>query len=265
MVRGRLARNGDQVIGELLPAYQLDGLEPLAAEPSEFAVVLRSQSGQELGRFPFDPEWRLHVHGDPDEPPPPEPEPRSVMSFSQLVPALAGVHVIDLMGPTGLLDTIEYSANAPQVEFVGPGSTVPPGTDSVSAQWSGHDQDGDSLLYSVYYSSDGGEVWQLQSFEQTGTSLEVPLRADIARHMIKVIATDGVRSGESVTEFTVSAQVGATATAVPVSTPQATSSPVSETGGGCAAPVRGSAKRNVAPYMLAGLVGLLLVGRRRKG
>jgi hypothetical protein len=195
LVRGILSR-GTQALGSLLPAYELQGDADLEAESSgDYAIVLRNASGAELGRYPFIPEWTLPTH------PPTE---RDLISFLYRVPRLPGVAQIDLLGPGDVLDSLRFSANAPSVAITTPNqdTAVQPADGMVTVTWTGTDVDGDALAYTVLYSSDGGETWQLRAFEQSDSEAAVVIDPNVTNHKVKIIANDGAQSAEAVWEFT---------------------------------------------------------------
>lgn len=193
VVRGRLARNGAQVAGELLPAYEMDGAIDLpSGKQGDWAIVARDAGGRVLGRYPFDPEWSIPDLG----------RERDLISFLYRIPARAGIASVDLEGPGGLLNTLTWSAHAPAVAITTPtsNSVSEPVDGKVHVTWSGKDPDGGNLLYSVLYSNDGGKVYVAQSVEQPGTSFDVTLSSGVS-HRIRIVATDGARSAESTIAF----------------------------------------------------------------
>ncbi|MBI4287496.1 MAG: right-handed parallel beta-helix repeat-containing protein, partial [Chloroflexi bacterium] len=202
LVRGMLSR-GARDRGSLLPAYQLMGEVDLEmGSGGDYAIVTRNAAGSVLGRYPFKPIWTLSTH------PPTE---LGLVSFAHRVPRLQGITRIDLEGPGGVLASLRFSASAPIVAITAPGdgAAIPAANDQVSVKWTGRDADSDALLYTVFYSSDGGETWQLQSFEQSKNELIIAIDAKGTAHRVKVVATDGANSTEAVAGFTVAATAAA--------------------------------------------------------
>jgi hypothetical protein len=199
LVQGRLGRTEDRVMGELLPAYQFESVTDLAAgQGGDWAIVLRNSFGLVVGRFPFTPVWRIPI--DPLV----EPLELSVLAFAYRVPDLPGVARIDLVGPGGvLLDSKRYSRTAPSVVITipGVGAAVQTVDGKVRVEWRGMDADGDTLLYTVVYSPNGGETWLDVVFEQTETAIDVPVDERGSQHLVKVIVTDGTRSREAIVRF----------------------------------------------------------------
>ena len=246
-MRGILAQNEGTFGGALFPVYQLQGIPDLEADvQGPWAVVLRDSQGNQLGRYPFEPEWAMDVHVDvqftgatPQ---------RELISFGYHVPDLPGVARIDLEGPNGLLDSLTYSANPPSVTITtpGPGAQVTAVDGRIDFAWTGTDPDGGELLYTTFYSANGGETWQFGAFEQTEPVYEMSVNSEASRHMVKVIATDGVRSTEAVVEFTLASQE-------------------QRGGGGCFASLDGGGKADIGLLgLVLGLAGLVWVRRRSR-
>ena len=220
LVQGLVFKSGDMVQGDLSPAYQLDGTVDLKANNTGgWAILLRDAGGNIMGRYPFDPVFTI---ADPDTE-------INLVPFAYRLPYQAEVAQIDLVFsgdlaasgdlPTSgdvavsqspsssgdfLLDSITLSANAPTVVIEGPASGGTPSLSldgTVSAVWTGDDADGDLLLYTVLYSSDGGQNWSVVSFEQEGTSADVSIDPAGTEHRVKVIVTDDARSAEAVASF----------------------------------------------------------------
>jgi len=186
LVQGRLGRTDSDAIGELFPLYQLDGVVDLApGTDGDWAFVLRAEGGNELGRYPFDPQWTLDDGTS-----------RDIISFSFRLPDLEETTAIELVGPGGVLDVREYSASAPTVEITRPaeGRTVRPVDGTVTIEWNGTDADSDEHLYTVSYSRDGGRSWSVQEFEISRQRARVKLGKG-NNHMVRVTVTDGARSG----------------------------------------------------------------------
>ncbi len=198
VVRGYLGRQGDRVLGRLGPLYSVNGEPDLAAGTlgaGQVAVVLRDASGAEIARYPFSPGWRI-PDLEVDQP---------VVGFSWSVPDDPSAAEIALVGPGGeTLDARRRSANAPTVEITAPtsGAAVTAADGRLHVEWRAADADGDALTFMVLYSPDAGATWRVVSFEQTGTGFDVPVEGRPRAARVKVIATDGGRSGEAEVAFT---------------------------------------------------------------
>ncbi|MCH7920051.1 MAG: hypothetical protein IIC50_18940 [Planctomycetes bacterium] len=116
------------------------------------------------------------------------------VSFGYRVAAFSETTQIDLIGPgEALLDSVYYSG-VPSVAITAPsdGQAVPLQAEAtVRVEWTGSDADGDSLLYAILYSPNGGQTWLTLSLEQTETAFDVPVDPESSAHRVKVIATDG--------------------------------------------------------------------------
>ena len=113
---------------------------------------------------------------------------------------------IELYSPEGLEATLSLSSHAPNVQILSPqnGSNIEPVDGKANVTWLAADADRDSLKYAVLYSSDG-ENWQERAFEIPETSAQIALD-DAPDHWVKVIATDGARSGSATVAFSTRAK-----------------------------------------------------------
>jgi hypothetical protein len=196
LVQGFVARHEGRSAGSFLPFYDLDGVVDLpAGGPGSWAVVLRDGAGDVLARHAWEPQWHI-PDIDID---------RSLMAFAFRLPSVEGIARVDLESPDGLLDSLSFSASAPSVRIVSPpdGAAALLGDDGIRVEWSGSDADGDSLLYTVLYSSDGGARWMDVAVEIEETSARVPLDPEALpdAHRVLVRATDGGRSSDAVIAF----------------------------------------------------------------
>jgi hypothetical protein len=79
----------------------------------------------------------------------------------------------------------------------------------IPVSWTGTDPDGDELLYTVFYSPDGGKTWRSRAFEEQAAKLDVLIDPGGTDHQIRVIASDGTRSGETTVRFSVAGPAAA--------------------------------------------------------
>jgi hypothetical protein len=192
IVQGVLGRGGTTA-GLLHPAYQWDGVPDLAAgEGGKWAIVVRDGDGAVLGRYPFRPSWK----------PADVKRSSNVTAFVHQIPRFDDAAAIELVGPDGVLDTITYSDAGPAVSISAPRSNarVSPADGTVTVTWDGTDRDDDELVYTVLYSSDGGETWFPQGYEITETSFPVTL-AEGTEHAVKIVASDGANTTEATVRF----------------------------------------------------------------
>ncbi len=130
-------------------------------------------------------------------------------SFSQIVPFMKGIKSICLTGPSGF-QTICISAGSqsPSVMLKTPnGGGTFPATGNMKASWTAADPDGDNLIYSLLYSNDNGDNWQVVQDEIEDTNALVvldQLPGGNGTCLLKILATDGINQGENIisTPFT---------------------------------------------------------------
>ena len=196
LVRGIAAKDSSRNAGRLFAAYEYDSVVDLpSGGAGGWAIVVRDKAARVLGRYAFEPVWHL----------PDMKKPRKVVSFAYRVPWHGETSRIDLEGPNGILDSITFSSHPPEIRILSPqeGESLPAQDGKIQIRWSGTDSDGDPLVYTVYYSPDGGRVWLEQAFEQKESSVEVSVDPGSKNHLIKLIATDGARSTEVIIPFIV--------------------------------------------------------------
>jgi hypothetical protein len=132
-------------------------------------------------------------------PPPPFPESDTAsQNVSFIMPYFEGTQSIVLKHISEVLDTRNVSLNAPQVVITDPIISVAwPAKSIQNLAWDGSDIDGDKLVYSVYYSNDGGGSWSLIADNLTDPSyaVDVDAMAGSSDVRFRVVASDGVNTG----------------------------------------------------------------------
>jgi hypothetical protein len=195
LVRGIVSERNGRFEGKFRSFYDLMGeADVQAGAAGEWSIVLRDAARKVLGEFPFTPHWNdaeNTIH-------------RDLVAFDFRVPALPGVMQADLKGPRGVLDSVKFSARAPEITISSPapGSLVRPVNGHVHVRWIGSGEAGRRLLYTVLYSPGDDHAYGEQTFEQAGSSWDVELTPGVKTHFVKVIVTDGTRSAERVAKFT---------------------------------------------------------------
>ena len=126
------------------------------------------------------------------------------MPFQFTVPEIEGMTHIQIQDEVGnVLGERAVTSNAPEVKVLTPdaGEDIPAGSE-YDICWSGLDQDGDTLKYFLSVSSDGGENWIPLIMETEGTchSWNTSGLAQGTKYLVKVIATDGINSGEDISD-----------------------------------------------------------------
>ncbi|MEZ4657608.1 MAG: CARDB domain-containing protein [Caldilineaceae bacterium] len=186
--------------GDLYNLHQIDaGLEyPLPGEG--YAVELRKGAEilyTEAFSVSFQSEYHDGHSGNGDEPPFP-PEDTLQADVSLIMPWIDGTTDVVLLKGEQVLATQKVSANAPTVSITSPSeaATWPAGSTQM-VTWTGDDADGDSLTYTILYSFNSGESWDLLETGLISTSYEVPVDAFAGSDsaVFRVVATDGVNMG----------------------------------------------------------------------
>jgi YVTN family beta-propeller protein len=186
-VSGAVFQDGS---GLLHPAYTGDAI-PSTSEPGEYAIEALDAGDTVLASVSF-----AAIFRGPDEPSETE-----AMPFQVVVPLLGSTRKIVLRGPTGLLDEIQVSDNAPIVSINS--VTSVPGTQEFDLDWQAVDADGDQLTVSIDYSHDGVTY---QPLALPASDVPSPFRFDTGTLpggtsvTVRVLATDGVNTGVALSE-----------------------------------------------------------------
>jgi hypothetical protein len=196
LVSGYVLRDDGATFGIFTPFYELDGVVGLeAGSGGDWAVVLRDGAGAQLERFPFEPQWQA---ADLDEE-------TDVVGFAFELPLLPGLAEVELVGPSGQLDTRVRSASPPNAAIALPaseGDLVPLGLEGrAMIDWSATDTDGGALRYAVLYSADGGQSWVDVALDRPQSAIGVPFDPAGTAHRVRVLVSDGGRSTAVETGF----------------------------------------------------------------
>jgi hypothetical protein len=191
-IRGFLHQGTAGLAGAFGRFYQVDGTPSVhQMRPGAVRVILRDAAGAALKTYRFAPDWKL------SESPVYQ---RSFTSFAYSVPWDPRVVRADLVGPKGQLDSVRFTAAAPTVAFSTIQTSVRNGERYATLGWTAHGER--ALRSSVLYSPDAGKTWLLREFELPGTSATVHLGHGRANDTLKLIVTDGTRSGQAVRTLT---------------------------------------------------------------
>lgn len=151
------------------------------------SIELQNSSGTALSTITFTPEFETAEDGNKYAP-----------FVAGLPYETSGEKIVIKHGATNL-KTITRSAHDPVVSIVSPssGQSV---SGSVNVSWSASDADGDTLTFSLLYSADGGNTWDLIAPGLTSTTYNLNTAAlpNNAQSKIKVIANDGFNTVEAV-------------------------------------------------------------------
>jgi len=145
--------------GSLRPLFRVTRTTAPPPEGTDYCLRQEDAIGQSLALHCFD----VGFVGD-DAPTSPD-----TMPFHIIVPWADGTARVVLLQDTTVLDERVASPSSPTVQVLSPnGGESWSGAQAVS--WTGSDPDGDTLVYSVLYSHDGGASWQPVSPRITTTT-----------------------------------------------------------------------------------------------
>ena len=206
LVSGRIT-NGQATIDPVF--LYPDVSDPGDTVPGDYTLVLRAQNGTELARKAFTP-TRVSSGTSPNDGSR-NPAINSLL-FEEWLPFVTGAREIQLEGPSGLLDSIEASNNAPSVQL-----TVPNGPTTISGagirvQWTASDSNADDIWFNVEFSSDNGANWTMLATDIYDEFLEVDrdslMSTGGANGLFRVSASDGFYTSrdQSDAAFTVATQ-----------------------------------------------------------
>ena len=157
-------------------------------EPGDWTLALVSAANVDLATYPFAPDELSDAESSPGTP----------AIIAEVVPWSAGAVRVEIRYNGLVVATRSASANAPSVSLTAPtaGSTLPSGPFPVT--WTGTDADGDTLSYSLLYSTDGGATWQTLATNVAGTSLELNTdQLPGGSGLLRVVASDGFLSAQA--------------------------------------------------------------------
>lgn len=115
--------------------------------------------------------------------------------FNQILPYNNNTKNIVLKNGDVELGSITVSEHLPEVNLI-----YPNGYESLSGQhtitWTASDEDGDSLVYDLFYSSDNGDSWTSLAvdLDQTSYDWDTTTAEGSSQAIIKVMASDGVNT-----------------------------------------------------------------------
>jgi len=187
---GGLAQ-ADGAGGALDPIHQFEGIpgEPQSDPAGDYCVRLLG-SGATLSDFCFSLGFR-----DPATD-----EELSEAGFSYVLRWPQGADQLVLFHQGSELASRAASAQPPAVEFVSPqAGEIWDAAQARQITWTAQDPDGDPLLYTLFYSADGGASWTPMALDLTEPAyLLDPSRILGGQVSFRVLASDGFHSTETV-------------------------------------------------------------------
>ena len=101
-------------------------------------------------------------------------------------------------------DTRNITGNTPSIDLISPSGERTYSNQEITINWIALDLDGDELNYAVLFSSDNGSTYNTIAFDLNETNISINSNnlEDSDQYLIKVLATDGVNTGESIMNST---------------------------------------------------------------
>ncbi len=173
----------------LLPMLRLDALQlPANPLPGDYHLVLRDLGGGVLSDTPFAPATPVPQAGVTATP-----SDVAASYFVLTVPDEPDLARVEIVRDGQILAHRQRSASAPAVRVRFPDGGEVFGEEPIVVRWEAEDPDGDTLTYTVQYSSDGGTTWQTVAVDLPAQQVE--LHAGLLRGtqvgLVRVRASDG--------------------------------------------------------------------------
>jgi len=195
LVSGTINKNGTVNLDSFiyLPEAFLD-IEP--GTEGDYYFVFLDKDNNVLSKSGFDISF---YQSDPNGGPTDE------MGFVYRIEWREGVKRIELQDKSGkVLASRDVSENKPEVKVIYPnGGEVFTQGKIIKIKWQASDKDGDALTYSLSLSKDNGKTWLPVDIDIKNNEYEInSLRLRPGDYLVKVRATDGVNTGEDVSDGT---------------------------------------------------------------
>lgn len=142
-------------------------------------------------------------------------QPSEFASFSLTVPYVQGSSQVQVVHDGSPIATKTVSQHPPTTQMISPnGGEVFVAGENVTINWNASDLDGDNMTFVVAYSADGGQNWVplAADLNQTGYIWNNSYLHKGSSYLVKIIATDGVNTGEDVSNSTFTIKVHDVAT-----------------------------------------------------
>ena len=172
---------------KLLPPQILNANTIENYPAGELTASLQAADGSPLAEVSFGINHDLGEYGAPNP-----------GAFQVEIPYPSGAVGLVITQGGQELYRLEKSPNVPAIRVDQPGGGSP--VDGVTTlTWASSDADGDSPIYNVYYSPDGGVTWQLLAVGWTNTNL--PIDASLLpggdNALVRVTASDGLNTAHA--------------------------------------------------------------------
>ena len=190
---GIVNRHGGSI---LAPWYRLVAVPDIPLNnPGDYQVQYLDSGGGILATTAFDVNFEDHSHDELGL--------VEVSAYSVLVPDVTGtVRILIMHDGQPIVDRL-VSENAPTSVVLGPngGGGFDVG-ETMEITWDSMDQDGGELFHTVLLSIDGGENWLPVTVDRPGSAFDYVIPPDLQTDegLIRVIATDGINTGEDISD-----------------------------------------------------------------
>jgi hypothetical protein len=173
-----------QTIGLPEPPSDMDKDDAALDTETGFDVALLDADGAVLAAAPI---FTSTINHEPVDP----------IAFLTELPLAPGAATLVIRYQGETVAERSFSSSAPSVQLLSPnGGEVFTGPFEI--HWHGSDPDGEPLTYTLQYSPDAGETWQVVALGLTGDSYQVLSLYNLTgsdQGKIRVLASDGARSG----------------------------------------------------------------------
>jgi len=192
LVSGTFWRNGTVELGDWYhypsgtPDYEVGGV-------GNYYVTQKDSLGNTLSVLGFNVTFDGAIYGHSFD--------KLPLAFT--VPYASGAKTIQILNATGqVVASKTVSDNSPAVHVISPNGGEILTSDHVQLSWEATDLDGDPLVYNLLISGDGGLIWEpLETgLKQTTFNLTLTGFSGGNQYIVKVIASDGVNTGEDVSD-----------------------------------------------------------------
>jgi hypothetical protein len=196
------------VVGTIDPETNEVNLQPLFVipnagdvkprQPGDYTILLRAADGSVRARYPFTPE---RYEGGPDDNPDRD---VNLLAINELVPFVSGTAQVAIVGPQGVLASVQAGANPPSVTVLSPNGGEVFSGDEIAVSWTASDPDGDPLTFNVQYSPDNGATWGMVAQNLTGTSATLDATNFAAGNQgrVRVWVSDGINTASDQSDGT---------------------------------------------------------------
>ena len=200
LIRGYVCQNGTV---ELEPLYVLQDVPESSPEPGNCSIRLVDNNGTILSETPFAISYELVID-------PVGTFETDVAPFAFSLPWQENTSNIQILlnGSTAYERPVTSNIPSVQVTYPDGGENLIAG-ENCTISWNASDLDGDDLLYTVLYSADGGVNWNplIIDLNETSYVWDTSHLQKGTDYLLRLIATDGVNTGEDVSNSTFTVKV----------------------------------------------------------